>query len=307
MSITESKFGKVAVLYGGISPERDISLISGEAVFKALKEKGVDAHLIDAKEPFLKRLSEEQFDNVWVALHGADGEDGKIQSLLELSDIPYTGSRTLSCSLTMNKLFTKRILIANNYQTPDFLLLDESKSYSEISELLGSPFIIKPCSQGSSLGVYIINEEGAYKDKYRELQQLNDWIIAEEYFDGAEYTAAYLNNQVMPLVKIDASNEEFYNYEAKYFSDETQYICPSDLDIGIENSIKKDCLSIFELFDVRGWGRLDFFINDDNQPVILEINTVPGMTSHSLVPMAAKEEGIDFNSLCLEILKNTSE
>lgn len=307
MSMTESKFGKVAVLYGGISPERDISLISGEAVFKALKEKGVDAHLIDAKEPFLKRLSEEQFDNVWVALHGADGEDGKIQSLLELSDIPYTGSRTLSCSLTMNKLFTKRILIANNYQTPDFLLLDESKSYSEISELLGSPFIIKPCSHGSSLGVYIINEEGAYKDKYRELQQLNDWIIAEEYFDGAEYTAAYLNNQVMPLVKIDASNEEFYNYEAKYFSDETQYICPSDLDTGIENSIKKDCLSIFELFDVRGWGRLDFFINDDNQPVILEINTVPGMTSHSLVPMAAKEEGIDFNSLCLEILKNTSE
>ena len=307
MSITESKFGKVAVLYGGISPERDISLISGKAVFTALKEEGVDAHLIDAKEPFLKRLSEEQFDNVWVALHGADGEDGKIQSLLELSDIPYTGSRTLSCSLTMNKLFTKRILIANNYQTPDFLLLDESKSYSEISELLGSTFIIKPCSQGSSLGVYIINEEGAYKDKYRELQQLNDWIIAEEYFDGAEYTAAYLNNQVMPLVKIDASNEEFYNYEAKYFSDETQYICPSELDIGIENSIKKDCLSIFELFDVRGWGRLDFFINDDNQPVILEINTVPGMTSHSLVPMAAKEEGIDFNSLCLEILKNTSE
>ena len=207
----------------------------------------------------------------------------------------------------MNKLFTKRILIANNYQTPDFLLLDESKSYSEISELLGSPFIIKPCSQGSSLGVYIINEEVAYKDKYRELQQLNDWIIAEEYFDGAEYTAAYLNNQVMPLVKIDASNEEFYNYEAKYFSDETQYICPSELDTGIENSIKKDCLSIFELFDVRGWGRLDFFINNDNQPVILEINTVPGMTSHSLVPMAAKEEGIDFNSLCLEILKNTSE
>lgn len=307
MSITESEFGKVAVLYGGISPERDISLISGKAVFTALKEEGVDAHLIDAKEPFLKRLSEEQFDNVWVALHGADGEDGKIQSLLELSDIPYTGSRTLSCSLTMNKLFTKRILIANNYQTPDFLLLDESKSYSEISELLGSTFIIKPCSQGSSLGVYIINEEGAYKDKYRELQQLNDWIIAEEYFDGAEYTAAYLNNQVMPLVKIDASNEEFYNYEAKYFSDETQYICPSDLDTGIESSIKKDCLSIFELFDVRGWGRLDFFINDDNQPVILEINTVPGMTSHSLVPMAAKEEGIDFNSLCLEILKNTSE
>jgi D-alanine-D-alanine ligase len=157
------------------------------------------------------------------------------------------------------------------------------------------------------LGVYIIDQEDDYKQKYKELQQLNDWIIAEEYFGGAEYTAAYLNSRVMPLVKIDASNEEFYNYEAKYFSDETQYICPSELDVDIEENIKKECLSIFKLFDVRGWGRLDFFINDENRPVILEINTVPGMTSHSLVPMAAKEEGIDFNSLCLEILKNTEE
>jgi len=307
MSMTESEFGKVAVLYGGNSSERDISLISGEAVCKALKEKGVNAHLIDTKEPFLQRLSEEQFDNVWVALHGADGEDGKIQSLLELSGITYTGSQTLSCSLTMNKLFTKRILIANNYKTPDFLLLEDATTYAEISDSLGSTFIIKPCSQGSSLGVYIINQENDYKEKYVELEQLNDWIIAEEYFKGAEYTAAYLNKQVLPLVKIDASNEEFYNYEAKYFSDETQYRCPSELDIDIEESIKKECLSIFKLFDVRGWGRLDFFISDENRPVILEINTVPGMTSHSLVPMAAKEEGIDFNSLCLEILKNTIE
>lgn len=305
--MTESEFGKVAVLYGGNSSERDISLISGEAVCKALKKKGVNAHLIDTKEPFLQRLSEEQFDNVWVALHGADGEDGKIQSLLELSGITYTGSQTLSCSLTMNKLFTKRILIANNYKTPDFLLLEDATTYAEISDSLGSTFIIKPCSQGSSLGVYIINQENDYKEKYVELEQLNDWIIAEEYLKGAEYTAAYLNKRVLPLVKIDASNEEFYNYEAKYFSDETQYRCPSELDIDIEESIKKECLSIFKLFDVRGWGRLDFFISDENRPVILEINTVPGMTSHSLVPMAAKEEGIDFNSLCLEILKNTIE
>lgn len=305
--MTESEFGKVAVLYGGNSSERDISLISGEAVCEALKEKGVNAHLIDTKEPFLQRLSEEQVDNAWVALHGADGEDGKIQSLLELSGITYTGSQTLSCSLTMNKLFTKRILIANNYKTPDFLVLEDATTYAEISDSLGSPFIIKPCSQGSSLGVYIINQENDYKEKYKELEQLNDWIIAEEYFQGAEYTAAYLSKRVLPLVKIDASNEEFYNYEAKYFSDETQYICPSELDIDIEESIKKECLSIFKLFDVRGWGRLDFFISDKNRPVILEINTVPGMTSHSLVPMAAKEEGIDFNSLCLEILKNNTE
>ena len=165
MSMTESEFGKVAVLYGGNSSERDISLISGEAVCKALKKKGVNAHLIDTKEPFLQRLSEEQFDNVWVALHGADGEDGKIQSLLELSGITYTGSQTLSCSLTMNKLFTKRILITNNYKTPDFLLLEDATTYAEISDSLGSTFIIKPCSQGSSLGVYIINQENDYKEK----------------------------------------------------------------------------------------------------------------------------------------------
>ena len=189
MSKKNNGFGKVAVLYGGNSSEREISLISGEAVYNALKIKGVDAHLIDTKEPFIKRLLDEKFNNVWIALHGADGEDGKIQSLLELSDIPFTGSRTLSCSLTMNKLFTKKVLIANNHQTPDFLILDDTTTFSEISDTLGSPFIIKPCSQGSSLGIFIIKDEDQYNEKYLEIHQLNDWIIAEEYFDGPEYTA----------------------------------------------------------------------------------------------------------------------
>ncbi len=306
MSMTNIEFGKVAVLFGGNSSEREISLLSGEAVYNALNSKGVDVHLIDTKEPFIKRLLDEQFNSVWIALHGADGEDGKVQSLLELSDIPFTGSRTLSCSLTMNKLFTKKILSANNHQTPDFLILDDTTTFSEISDTLGSPFIIKPCSQGSSLGIFIIKDEDQYNEKYLEIDQLNDWIIAEEYFDGPEYTAGFLADKVLPLVKIDASNEEFYNYEAKYFSDETKYICPSELDKEVEESIKKECLIIFELFNIRGWGRMDFFLNDENRPVILEINTVPGMTTHSLVPMAAKAQGIDFNTLCLEILKSQS-
>jgi len=305
MSMSNNEFGKVAVLYGGNSSEREISLISGEAVYKALKIKGIDVYLIDTKQPFIKRLLDEKFNNVWIALHGADGEDGKIQSLLELSDIQFTGSQTLSCSLTMNKLFTKKVLIANNHQTPDFLILDETTTFLEISKTLGSPFIIKPCSQGSSLGIFIIKDEDQYNEKYLDIHQLNDWIIAEKYFNGPEYTAAYLIDKVLPLVKIDASNEEFYNYEAKYFSDETNYICPSELDKDVEESIKEECLSIFELFNIRGWGRMDFFLNDDNRPVILEINTVPGMTTHSLVPMAAREEGVDFDSLCLEILKTS--
>ena len=306
MSMTNIEFGKVAVLFGGNSSEREISLLSGEAVYNALNSKGVDVHLIDTKEPFIKRLLDEQFNSVWIALHGADGEDGKVQSLLELSDIPFTGSRTLSCSLTMNKLFTKKMLTANNHQTPDFLILDDTTTFSEISDTLGSPFIIKPCSQGSSLGIFIIKDEDQYNEKYLEIDQLNDWIIAEKYFDGPEYTAGFLAGKVLPLVKIDASNEEFYNYEAKYFSDETKYICPSELDKEVEESIKKECLIIFELFNIRGWGRMDFFLNDENRPVILEINTVPGMTTHSLVPMAAKAQGIDFNTLCLEILKSQS-
>ena len=256
--MAENEFGKVAVLFGGNSSERDISLISGEAVYKGLKIKGVDAHLIDTKEPFLKRLLDEKFNSAWIALHGSDGEDGKIQSLLELSDIPFTGSRTLSCSLTMNKLFTKKFLTANNYNTPDFLILDNTTTFSEISDTLGAPFIIKPCSQGSSLGIFIIKDEDQYNEKYLEIDQLNDWIIAEEYFDGPEYTAGFLADKVLPLVKIDASNEEFYNYEAKYFSDETKYICPSELDKDVEEIIKKECLVIFELFNIRGWEEWTF-------------------------------------------------
>ena len=197
--MAENEFGKVAVLFGGNSSERDISLISGEAVYKGLKIKGVDAYLIDTKEPFLKRLLDEKFNSAWIALHGSDGEDGKIQSLLELSDIPFTGSRTLSCSLTMNKLFTKKFLTANNYNTPDFLILDNTTTFSEISDTLGAPFIIKPCSQGSSLGIFIIKDEDQYNEKYLEIDQLNDWIIAEKYFDGPEYTAGFLADKVLPL------------------------------------------------------------------------------------------------------------
>ena len=195
--------------------------------------------------------------------------------------------------------------LLNEWHKDGFSILDDEKDYELIVNRLEIPFVIKPCSQGSSIGVFIIKEKKDFKEKLKELLQFNDWIIAEKYYKGSEYTAGLLNGEVLPLVKINASNEEFYNYEAKYFSEDTTYICPSQLAESIESKVKETCSDVFNLFNINSWGRLDFFINDDNQPVFLELNTVPGMTSHSLVPMAAKEVGINFDNLCLEILRTS--
>ena len=303
----EDKFGKVAVLYGGHSSERDISLITGKAVHEALLNCIVDSYLIDTRDGLIDQLVQGDFKSAWIALHGSDGEGGKIQSILNLLGIKYTGANTSSCSMTMNKLFSKNILISNGFQTPDFVLIDDKKDYEFIESRLETPFVMKPCSQGSSIGVFIIKEKKDFKEKLKELLQFNDWIIAEKYFKGSEYTAGLLNGEVLPLVKINANNEEFYNYEAKYFSEDTTYICPSELDQSVESKVKETCSDVFNLFNINSWGRLDFFINDDNQPVFLELNTVPGMTTHSLVPMAAKEIGINFNNLCLEILRTSTD
>ena len=222
-------------------------------------------------------------------------------------DIRYTGSGPLSCALTMNKLFTKRLLLQNGFKTPDFKLVESIDQFEEVVELLGLPFILKPCSQGSSIGVSIINNKNDFGREFQALEKLNDWVIAESYLLYPEYTAAFLNEKILPLIKIDASHERFYNYEAKYFSEDTKYICPSGLDSEVESKIKNRCLSACKLFDIRGWGRIDFFIDQYDEPVILEINTVPGMTVHSLVPMAASEVGIDFDQLCLDILEMSND
>ncbi|MBM23334.1 MAG: D-alanine--D-alanine ligase [Gammaproteobacteria bacterium] len=300
---SKEKFGKVAVLCGGHSSEREISLITGKAVWKALLNKNIDANLVDTKNEFLNQITENNYGSAWIALHGSDGEDGKIQSLLEIMEIKYTGSGPLACSLTMNKLFTKRLLIQNGFKTPDFKLVTNINQFEEIAELLKIPFILKPCSQGSSVGVSIIENQNDFEENFHILKKFKDWIIAESYFVSSEYTAAFLNETILPLIKIDASHENFYNYHAKYFSDATRYICPSGLDLQVEERIKERCFNACKLFDIRGWGRIDFFIDRNDEPVILEINTVPGMTTHSLVPMAAAEVGIDFNQLCFDILE----
>ncbi len=298
-------YSKVAVLYGGSSSEREISLITGKAVFESLKSKGLDVILVDTIDPFIDVLKNEKVSHAWIALHGSNGEDGKIQSILNMLKIKYTGSDPITCSITMNKYFTKAILKSNGFRTPEFMVVDPSTQYEDITKKLKVPFVLKQSSEGSSIGIYIIESRKEYLKHVSEIEKSNDWIIAEQFMQGDEYTSTFLNGRVLPIIKIQAKNHEFYDYDAKYMSDETQYICPCGLDAEIEMAINEECERAFSLFNIKGWGRLDFFLDQHNSPIILEINTVPGMTTHSLVPMSAKEVGIDFESLCLEILKSS--
>ena len=305
MSDEIKSFSKVAVLYGGSSSEREISLITGKAVFESLQSKGLEVILVDTIDPFIEVLKTEKVTHAWIALHGSDGEDGKIQSILNMLKIKYTGSDPITCSITMNKYFTKTILKSNGFKTPEFMVVDSSTQYENIIKKLKEPFVLKQCSEGSSIGIYIIENKEEYLQHSYEIEKSNDWIIAEQFMQGDEYTSTFLDGRALPIIKIQAKNHEFYDYDAKYLSDETKYICPCGLDAEIEMAINEECERAFNLFNIKGWGRLDFFLDQHNAPVILEINTVPGMTTHSLVPMSAKEAGIDFESLCFEILKSS--
>ncbi len=305
MSDEIKSFSKVAVLYGGSSSEREISLITGKAVFESLQSKGLEVILVDTIDPFIEVLKTEKVTHAWIALHGSDGEDGKIQSILNMLKIKYTGSDPITCSITMNKYFTKTILKSNGFKTPEFMVVDSSTQYENIIKKLKEPFVLKQCSEGSSIGIYIIESKVEYLQHFSEIEKSNDWIIAEQFMQGDEYTSTFLDGRALPIIKIQAKNHEFYDYDAKYLSDETKYICPCGLDAEIEMAINEECERAFNLFNIKGWGRLDFFLDQHNAPVILEINTVPGMTTHSLVPMSAKEAGIDFESLCFEILKSS--
>ena len=305
MSDEIKSFSKVAVLYGGSSSEREISLITGKAVFESLQSKGLEVILVDTIDPFIEVLKTEKVTHAWIALHGSDGEDGKIQSILNMLKIKYTGSDPIACSITMNKYFTKTILKSNGFKTPEFMVVDSSTQYENIIKKLKEPFVLKQCSEGSSIGIYIIESKEEYLQHFSEIEKSNDWIIAEQFMQGDEYTSTFLDGRALPIIKIQAKNHEFYDYDAKYLSDETKYICPCGLDAEIEMAINEECERAFNLFNIKGWGRLDFFLDQHNAPVILEINTVPGMTTHSLVPMSAKEAGINFESLCFEILKSS--
>lgn len=298
-------FGRVAVLMGGWSAERPISLQSGQAVLDALLRKGVNAFGIDVtKETVLKDLMREEIDRVFIALHGKGGEDGVIQSILEVLDLPYTGSGVAASALAMDKLRTKQLLQGAGLPTPAYIVMDENTDYDSIVAALGLPLIVKPTLEGSSLGMARVESVEELKMAYENAKGFAGDVLIEQWITGAEYTIAILGEEALPIIRLKTSHA-FYDYSAKYQSNDTEYLCPCGLSAEDENDFQKLALSAFNKVGAAGWGRVDLMCDADNKPWVIEINTVPGMTDHSLVPMAAKEFGLDFDSLVVEILQQT--
>ncbi len=297
-------FGKVAVLMGGASSEREVSLMSGEQVLKALHARGVDAHGVDPANGLVKALQGRHFDRAWIALHGHGGEDGIVQGALEAMGIPYTGSGVLGCALSMDKLRTKELLGARGLGTPPYAVIAGEQDFDRAVKMLGLPMIVKPSGQGSSLGMTKVEEAKQLPGAYGEASKFDRCVLAETWVHGEEYTAAILNGTVLPLVRIETPNT-FYDYQAKYFSDDTRYFCPSGLTAEEEENFGRDALAAFVAIGAEGWGRVDFMLARERRALILEVNTVPGMTTHSLVPMAARQAGLSFDELVWRILETS--
>jgi len=293
-------FGKVAVLMGGDSNERAVSLLSGEAVLHALKRLRIDAEAFDPSSRDINEI--QSYNRVFIALHGRGGEDGSMQAFLKSKNIAYTGSDSLSSAIGMDKLKTKLLWRSLNISTPDFLQVTEKTSYEEIMSAIGVPFFIKPSNEGSSIGIDKIKNEKQYQDAFLKTSKIDANVIVEKFVDGEEFTVAIVNDKTLPVIKIKPSNE-FYDYQAKYIKDDTQYICPSGIEKHKEVLISKEALQAFKIIGCSSWGRVDFMMDKQGRHYFIEVNTSPGMTSHSLVPMAAKEVGISFDQLVLEILK----
>ena len=294
-------YGKVLVLMGGWSNERDVSLVSGECVFNSLKYSGVDVVKLDLKKFNFKEINKILPDRVFIILHGKGGEDGEIQSYLDIIKIPYTGSNKKSSEICMNKRSAKKMLLDSNIETPKFKRINAETSAEDIESLFKYPIVIKPTSEGSSIGVYIVENREDLKNAILNNKKISDDIIAEQYIKGIEYTVAILNKIALPVIKLIPPGK-FYDYEAKYNSLDTKYICPSGLDENTETKLKNTSLKSFEVLNCNGWGRVDIILDKNNKPWVIELNTVPGMTEHSLVPMAAEAENIGFNDLVLKIL-----
>ena len=304
MNALSNEFGKVAVLMGGWSAEREISLLSGNAVLKALQAQGIDAHGVDVGHDIAAVLNEGKFDRAFIVLHGRGGEDGTMQGLLSAMSIPYTGSRVLGSSLSMDKLRTKQIWHAVGLPTPDYCILDNEIDCSEAIKKVGLPLIVKPVLEGSSIGMSKVMDESEMVAAWQKAKACGGTVIAEKWINGMEYTAAILNDCVLPMIRLETSHE-FYDFDAKYQSDDTKYICPCGLEEEEETRLSLMMRKAFDAVDASGWGRVDFMMDEDNKPWLIEVNTVPGMTDHSLVPMAAKQTGIDFEQLVVEILRGT--
>lgn len=298
-----AEFGRVAVLLGGASAEREISLLTGNAVCEALRRQRVDAHPVDPSAGGLGELAAGRYDRAWIALHGRGGEDGTIQGLLSLLGVPFTGSGVMGSAISMDKLRTKYLLRGTGLPTPAFRALEGDEDPAAVARELGLPLVVKPAAEGSSLGMTRVESADGLAAAYELAAGFGSPVIAESWVNGPEYTAAVLHEQVLPLIRIEVPG--LYDYHAKYFSDETRYFCPCGLPAEREQSYAEVALAAFEAVGASGWGRVDFMADADGAAQILEVNTVPGMTSHSLVPMAAKAAGIEFDALVWRILETS--
>lgn len=298
-------FGRVGVLYGGSSAEREVSLMSGAGVCEALREQGVDAHLFDTGVRSLAELAGEHFDRVFIALHGRYGEDGTIQGALELLHVPYTGSGPLASCLAMDKIATKRVWLHHGLPTPRFATLDCNADPRGLADDLGLPLIIKPPHEGSTLGVMRVDVADQLAPAHALACRFDDQVLAEQFIEGRELTVPILGTgasaRALPVIEIVAPQGN-YDYEHKYVSNETQYHCPADLDPALARQVQTLSEEAYRVLGCEGWGRADIMLDDQNRPWLLEMNTSPGMTSHSLVPMGAKAAGMSYGRLCVEIL-----
>ena len=298
------RFGKVAVLMGGWSAEREISLQSGNAVLTALQKQGIDAHGIDMGVDVIHQLASGRFDRAFIMVHGRGGEDGVIQGALEILRLPYTGSGVLGASVCMDKLMTKRIWLGAGLPTPGFVELYETTDAEVIENSVGFPCIVKPTLEGSSIGMTKVENPRQLTSAWGLASQHGQPVIAESWITGEEYTIAILGADALPVIRLQTPHG-FYDYEAKYQADDTQYHCPCGLPPDKERELQSLALQAFAVTAASGWGRVDMMVDKHDQAWLIEINTVPGMTDHSLVPMAAAAAGIDFESLVLRILENS--
>jgi D-alanine-D-alanine ligase len=298
----QEKFGKVAVLMGGRSAEREISLMSGSGVLKALRSKGVDAHAFDPAERELGELKRESYARCFIALHGRGGEDGTLQGALEFLGIPYTGSGVLGSALAMDKLRTKQVWMASGIPTPPYEAIDATTDFSAVAKRLGLPLIVKPVQEGSSIGITKVKAVADMDEAFAQAVNYDRAVIAERFIDGPEYTASIVDDAPLPLIRIEAPEGQ-YDYQNKYFTDVTKYIVPCGLPAPKEEAIKQLSLRAFKAAGCTGWGRIDLMLDEKGDPWLLEVNTSPGMTGHSLVPMAAKAVGISYEDLCVMVLR----